>query len=161
MQAVLKGNGTYTIRISNMDIAGNFQRGINLSSGGGTGTVGTMNATLTNNVVIGSDPASLQGINITAGLSGSPGNGETNKLCLNMVGNNSVQASGIAGYRLTNRASNVFQLQGFVGSGSNDTDITNWVTGAPRINVGTVAIQNDPATFGPLSAAPANCPTPP
>jgi hypothetical protein len=161
MQAVLEGNGTHTIRIANMDIAGNFQRGINLSSGGGTGAVGTMNATLTSNVISGSDPAALQGVNITAGLSGSPGNGETNKLCLDMVGNTSSQANGSSGFRLTNRASNVFQLQNFAGSGANATDISNWVTAAPKSNVGTVAVQNAPTTFGPFSAAPANCPTPP
>ena len=161
MQAVLEGNGTHTIRIANMDITGNFQRGINLSSGGGSGAVGTMNATLTNNRISGSDPGSLQGVNITAGLSGSPGNGETNKMCLNMVGNTSSQASGSAGFRLTNRASNVFQLQDFAGSGASATDISNWVTAAPKSNVGTVAVQNAPTTFGPLSAAPGSCPTPP
>ncbi|MDX6588119.1 MAG: hypothetical protein QOI31_2592 [Solirubrobacterales bacterium] len=159
VQAALEGNGTNTIAITNNDITGNFQRGINLSSGGGTGAVGTLNATVANNTINNSDPAGLQGINVTAGLSGSPGNGETNKVCLNLSGNTSSSA-GSVGYRFTNRASNVFQLQNFSGSGASDPDIVNWVN-TVKGNVGTVAVQNDPATFAPLSSAPGNCPTPP
>jgi hypothetical protein len=80
-------------------------------------------------------------------------------VCLNLSGNTSSSA-GSVGYRFTNRASNVFQLQNFSGSGASDPDIVNWVN-TVKGNVGTVAVQNDPATFAPLSSAPGNCPTPP
>ena len=158
LQVLLEGGGTVTTRVSNNVISGNYQRGIHAQAHLGTGT---MNLTVNNNALTGTDTTNtaLQQVNVVTGGSGS---GHSNTMCLNMLANNVSLGGGatyLAAYRLDNDSggtTTTFRLQNFVGNGANTADVQTWVT-TTKSNVGTpVSVSMGPA----YTVAPANCATP-
>lgn len=151
-------DGDATIALLNNNITGNFQRGIRSQSAFGDGR---MNLTITGNTVQGTDATStpLRGIEVEVGGSGG---GTTNQMCLDLANNKSSMANGNAGYRLFHRASYTFQLEGLTGSGTDATNITNWVINPPRSNqnnssgAGTVLVTGAASNF----TTSAGCATP-
>ncbi|HEX2123485.1 MAG TPA: hypothetical protein VHL59_17775, partial [Thermoanaerobaculia bacterium] len=117
-------------------ISGNFQRGFHGQSQLGTGL---LNLRFANNILTGTANAAagaLQGVFIETGGSAD---GHNNALCLDMAGN-SVTMVDTTAYRLRNEGapsgcpSCSFALEGFSGNGASATDVSNWITGAPRSN---------------------------
>lgn len=161
LQVIIEGvgssGGTGTCTISNNNINGNFQRGIHAQTRVGTST---LNLTVNNNSLTGTDPAGLQGINIETGASGT---GHGNSICLNMFSNNVTVASGLA-YRLRNGTTSSsctitpcnFRLQNFSGSGSSTADIMNWVT----VVKGNIGSSVSVSANYPYAASVGNCQIP-
>ena len=153
MQVITEGNGDITVTISNHVIrnVGDLY-GIRVQARAGSGTI---NATIdTNDVDLTPPPMAfpLEGIYVE---SGSSAGGDTNTICLNMLNNTSVGGPFEQGYRLRHRAGTTFNLQDFVGVGSNPADVTTWIN-TTKSNTGTTQI-----TGTGFTVAPANCPTPP
>ena len=168
LQIILEGGGTVTATVSNNSASGNFQRGFEGGSRLGTGT---FNLTLNDNTFNGTDTTgtALQAVNLSTGGSGT---GHGNSMCLNLQ-NNAVTfgpgATYTAAYRLVNDGTSsctiqgcTFSLQNFTGSGSNTTDIQNWVTTTKSNATGgnIVSVSLTPPTSAPFQASAGVCPTP-
>ncbi|MBZ0114975.1 MAG: hypothetical protein K8J08_21115, partial [Thermoanaerobaculia bacterium] len=96
-----------------------------------------------------------EAVTIVAGVNTA---GDTGRVCLNMLNNTASTGGGIFDdYRLrTRQATNVFQLQNFVGNGAVAGNVQTWVN-TTKSNTGTALI----TISAPFTAAPANCLLPP
>jgi len=152
MQVVIEGDGAGIVTVANNTINGNFQRGFFAQQRAGTGG-GSLSLHMTGNSLSGTDPGGLQAVDIESSASGDAG--IVNTVCLDMSGNNASLAGGATAYRLVDRASDVFRLQGFTGNGSLVADIQNWIT-TTKGNVGTPIS----ATIGQAFVTTASCASP-
>ncbi|WP_066648930.1 MULTISPECIES: Ig-like domain-containing protein [Sphingomonas] len=167
INAELNGNGTLTTLINNnivREISGNF--GIAVLARAGTGTGGTLNATVTGNTVTATATAGLiNGINATAGVS-TGGDRET----LNaQISGNTISAGLSTNIRVralsntTNSGLATFNLRGYTGGATDTVAVGTYVSGQ---NGGTTAsaalLANNTASFNntPGGAAPTQPGTP-
>jgi hypothetical protein len=172
---IAEGNAQVNSVIGTVAITNNNISGIGNGSGirAQARVGGTLNLTITNNTVNLNDVLNLEGIHIENGSSAVGDN--VNNICLNMGGSsvalgNKVTVGVLSGqedYRLTARnpitASNNFQLQNFVGSGTSATDVTTWVTTTKNNKkadgVSTPTVQVSFLSSGAFSASAGNCTT--
>ncbi len=149
IQVITEGNGDITATVSNNTISNiNQEHGIRVQARAGSGTINiTINDNDVNNLAA---PFPLEGIYVE---SGSSAGGDTNTICLNMF-NNTSAANFNEGFRLRHRAGATFNLQDFVGVGSNPADVTTWIN-TTKSNIGTTQI-----TGTGFTAAGGSCPTP-
>jgi hypothetical protein len=151
VQAVVEGNGTGRVTLSNLVVNGNFQRGLHGQSRAGSGALSLL---VSNNTMTQTDAAGLQVMNLEVGASGG---GTTNTLCLNLASNSAVAAGGNNPYRLFHRTGYTYQLQNLVqASTTNAADVMAWVS-TTKANVGTpVSVVVGTSPFTTI----AGCPTP-
>ncbi len=151
MQAVVEGDGTGRVQISNNTISGNCQRCLHAQSRAGTGSLSLQ---VSNNTMTGTDINGLQVMNFEVGASGG---GTTNSMCLNLAGNTATPASGMSAYRLLHRTGYTYQLQNLAqASTTNTADVQTWVT-TTKANTGTpvsVTIGSSPFTTSAGCATP-------
>ena len=121
-------DGIATIAVLNNTIIGNFQRGLRVQSAFGDGT---LNINITGNTVHGTDPTppgsgglALRAIEVEVGGSGG---GTTDKIFLNLQGNNAWMDNGNAGYRLLHRSGYTFSLEDYTGVSTDAAGVTNWI----------------------------------
>ncbi|MCB0168567.1 MAG: cadherin-like domain-containing protein, partial [Anaerolineae bacterium] len=121
---VSDGDGDITVDINNNTITNFGESGIAVESRGGTGDV---NARIANNSATTTATFPLDGMFLRAGNGTS---GETNRLCVNLSGNNmNGGGSAVADYYLDrfNSPSTVFQLQGLSPSPATPTQTESFV----------------------------------
>ena len=167
INAEVNGNGIVTTLINNnivREVSGNF--GIAATARAGTGTGGTLNATITNNTVTATATAGLiNGINVTAGVS-TGGDRET----LNaQISGNTINAGLSTNIRVralsnsTNSGLATFNLRGYTGGATDTAAVGTYVSSQ---NSGTTAsaalLANNTASFNntPGGAAPTQPGTP-
>jgi hypothetical protein len=149
IRVVVEGDGSSVVAVSDNAVFGNANgSGIEAQARAGTGT---LDLTITDNVIDSDGLFSFDGVNIEAGSSA----GGTNTICLNMSGNSSDVDSGEEGYRMRQRPGATFALQDFTGDGTLAADVTDWVQNV-KANAGSTQIIIGTA----FSAAPAACQVP-
>ncbi|MBY0283700.1 MAG: cadherin-like domain-containing protein [Sphingomonas sp.] len=161
INAEVNGNGIVTTLINNnivREVSGNF--GIAATARAGTGTGGTLNATITNNTVTATATAGLiNGINVTAGVSTG---GDRETLNAQISGNtiNAGLSTNIRVRALSNTTAGglaTFNLRGYTGGATDTAAVGTYVSGQ---NGGTTAsaatLANNTASFNntPGGAAP-------
>ena len=167
INAEVNGNGIVTALINNnnvREISGNF--GIAATARAGTGTGGTLNATITNNTVTATATAGLvNGINVTAGVS-TGGDRET----LNaQISGNTISAGLSTNIRVralsnsTNSGLATFNLRGYTGGTTDTVAVGTYVSGQNGATTASAALlANNTASFNntPGGAAPTQPGTP-
>ncbi|MBX9859989.1 MAG: cadherin-like domain-containing protein [Sphingomonas sp.] len=152
INAEVNGNGVVTALINNnivREISGNF--GIAATARAGTGTGGTLNATITNNTVTATATAGLiNGINVTAGVSTG---GDRETLNAQISGNtiNAGLSTNIRVRALSNTTASglaTFNLRGYTGGTTDTAAVGTYVSSQ---NGGTTAsaalLTNNTASF--------------
>jgi hypothetical protein len=149
---VLVDSGGQTIVDINTNTITNFSNGI--VAGARNTPQGTADITIRNSTVTNGGNFASYGVWV---FSGNGSAGETNRTCVNLSNNDvSISPLGIVEYALEQYAGTTFQLQGFVGSGTSATDVTNYVDAR---DIGATSVDPD-GLSGFLSVTAATCATP-
>jgi hypothetical protein len=168
------GQGTLTWSVTNNQIRGYNNNGIEVLAGGGaTAQSGTVNTTITGNTVDqpGNTPGTLsilkQGVHFNIGT--VPG--DTYQACaviggagalannISTSGADGVPATGInVDVRLRQRQSTTIRLPGYAGSATDTTAVQNFVNANNDAGTSTLAQTNSPPGGGFTGGTPATCP---
>ncbi len=136
INVVSNGSGTLTTAITNNGIHGiNTGAGINIQARDGSTT---LNATVTGNTINTNSASSANGILVNSGAVGT----DTVTVCADISGNTFTNSGGDE-IRVRRRFATVtFRLPGFVGVGTNLTDVNNFLAAQNTLGGGTVSSTN-------------------
>jgi hypothetical protein len=168
------GQGTLTWSVTNNQIRGYNNNGIEVLAGGGaTAQSGAVNTTITGNTVAepGTTPGTIsilkQGVHFNIGT--VPG--DTYQACaviggagalannISTSGADGVPATGInVDVRLRQRQSTTIRLPGYAGSATDTTAVQNFVNANNDAGTSTLAQTNSPPGGGFTGGTPATCP---
>jgi CARDB/Bacterial Ig domain/Cadherin domain len=162
------GQGTSTWTVSNNQIRGYNNFGIEVLAGGGaTAQSGAINTTITGNTITqpGNTPGTItipkQGVHFNIGT--VPG--DTYQACAAITGNNistsgadSVPSTIDVDVRLRQRQSTTIRLPGYSGSATDTTAVQTYVASNSDVGTTVLAQTNAPPGGGYTGGAPATCP---
>src|ERR1051326_2202847 len=146
------GRGSQTVNIANNNIFQYHDFGIllqtgNINSGGSTGTVGSLQATVTGNTI--STPNSAHsGASNGFQLNSGTNAGDTFSNCLDLKNNTATgSGNGTIDIQLRQRQLTTVSLPGYAGANNDNTAVRNFIT-TTNLNTGLVTVSNTVSTGG-------------